>query len=346
MDLPSSDGVAPPSWRLEQGEAHLVVDAIGATIRSWVVPVPGEAPREIVLGFASEEAYTENPVFMGCAIGPYANRIAGAQVTVGDSDGQVATWAFERNDGRHHLHGGEAGFHRARWQGTQPAPELLLLRYQHPDGWGGYPGPIDVTLSIALTDAGTVTLTWQGISPQRTLFNPTQHTYFNLDGDSPHPSILGHRLQLHTAAVHLPDETLIPHVDPTPLEDSIFATFGVGCTLSEFYRAHPASRLDHHFAGRPQRGSLRPLASLSSSDGKVHVDVDADTHGIQVFGGHWGARSFVGRTSDQYLRDRAGICLETQDLPSGMQHDASSDSWLQAHAPKTTTTRYSIRTNG
>ena len=345
MELPSSDAAAPPSWQLEQGEARLVVDAFGATIRSWVVPVPGEAPRDIVLGFASDEAYRDNPVFMGCAVGPYANRIAGARLSVAGADGGMVRWTFERNDGPHHLHGGKAGFHRARWRGTQSTPNQLLLRYEHPDGWGGYPGPIDVSLRVVLAATGSVTLTWQGVSPQRTLFNPTQHTYFNLDGDSPHPSILNHRLQLHTAAVHLPGDTLIPSVDPTPLEDSIFSAFGAGCTLSAFYHANPTSRLDHHFAGSPGRGNPRPLASLSSSDGKVHLDVDADTQGLQVFGGHWGALSFAGRATNQHLTDRAGICLETQDLPSGMQHDPSSDSWLHAHRPKITTTRYTIRTN-
>ena len=76
----------------------------GATIAGLFVPDRDGRAANVVLSFPDVEGYKEHR-HVCCAIGRYANRIAGAQF---DLDGK--TYTLPANDGVNTLHGGPDGF--------------------------------------------------------------------------------------------------------------------------------------------------------------------------------------------------------------------------------------------
>ena len=51
-----------------------------------------------------------------------------------------------------------------------------------PDGDQGYPGNADITVFYTLTDDNELQLVYEGKADKDTIFNLTNHSYFNLDG--------------------------------------------------------------------------------------------------------------------------------------------------------------------
>ena len=67
------------------------ISAIGATVCS--IKLDGQ---ELTLGYADESAYLQDPFYLGCTVGPYANRIRNASFWLEQQ--QVYLTA---NDGEH-----------------------------------------------------------------------------------------------------------------------------------------------------------------------------------------------------------------------------------------------------
>src|SRR5262245_26080818 len=83
----------------------------------------------IVPGFSEEAAYLNNPDFLGCTVGRYANRIANGRFSLDGVEYQLPI-----NNGPNHLHG---SFHKKVWEydGTR-------FKCVSPDGEDGYPGTV------------------------------------------------------------------------------------------------------------------------------------------------------------------------------------------------------------
>ena len=120
---------------LENGKGlRARVGTFGATLLSLHAPDRNGRPGPVVLGFDDPARYYGPHPYLGATVGRYANRIAGGRF---DLDGREIRLA--RNEGRHHLHGGETGFGRVEWLGTA-SPDSVRLVYASSDGEEGYPG--------------------------------------------------------------------------------------------------------------------------------------------------------------------------------------------------------------
>ncbi|MBL7728402.1 MAG: galactose mutarotase, partial [Dinghuibacter sp.] len=155
----------------------------GAIIGSLLVRDQNGMFRDVVLGFNTINEYNgmeyrEAYPYFGAIIGRYANRIKNGRFTL---EGQ--TYQLPKNLGNDTLHGGQQGFDSKTWtvveQGTAPEP-YIVLRYVSPNGEEGFPGNVQVTVTYTLNKNG---LTWQleAETDATTIFNPAQHSYFNLD---------------------------------------------------------------------------------------------------------------------------------------------------------------------
>ena len=74
-------------------------------------------PRDLVLSLPDLDSYVGDHAFIGCIIGRYANRIAGASFEL---DGKRCH--LTANDGANHLHGGRVGFGKRTWKVLDFAP--------------------------------------------------------------------------------------------------------------------------------------------------------------------------------------------------------------------------------
>ena len=99
-----------------------------------------------------EDYYEENPYF-GATIGRFGNRIGGSSFTINGE-----TYHVEANEKTNSLHGGFTGnFDRKIWNAEIVGNRLKLSHFS-PDGEGGYPGNMQVTVWFTLTDSNEIAI--------------------------------------------------------------------------------------------------------------------------------------------------------------------------------------------
>lgn len=139
----------------------------------WVKDNTGEL-RDVALGYSTLEDYELGGVF-GAFIGRYANRIEKSRFTL---DGK--TYELEPNNGPNHLHG---TFAKKVYKGSI-VDGGLVLRAVSPDGEDGFPGNLELTVRYTLTDENALVLDYTATTDAPTIINLTNHSYFNLEGQS------------------------------------------------------------------------------------------------------------------------------------------------------------------
>lgn len=297
------DPSKPPQFRLESPCLIVEISSVGAAMLSMQMKREGQAPLEILRGPSLAERLT-NPPYHGAAIGRVANRIGGAAF-----EGHV----LEANEGKNHLHGGSEGFHAQVWDAHIEA-DSLCLRLQSPDGHMGYPGKLDVSLRYTFTDAATLRLDFEGCCDQDSLFNPTNHNFYNLDPDA--KTIHGHDLQVKSKGYTPSGPDLLPTGEvqsfPHPIDDACL----IDSLLVPGPGLLPGGGLDHNFLiDQAQEG---PVAVLSHPRSQLRLLVHSDLPALQIYSCQdpYPGQDFAGRPMEAFY----ALCLEPQFCPDAIHH--------------------------
>lgn len=314
---------------------HLSVTDLGARIVSL------GRDKELVLGFDSAEEYLEKDAFIGASIGRIAGRIENGRFTLEGKDYQVA---IDPETG-HSLHGGKIGFETKKWtyvieNGDEEAS--VVFSTVSPDGEHGFPGTLKVEVRHTLTHDNIWRVTTTGISDQTTLFNPTNHVYFNLTGDVTQ-AIDEHKLWLNSDSF----ASLRPDTIPT---GKLATTAGTPFDFqtekplaevftSDFEQKNQCDGLDHPFFLKEKDLNI-PAAKLTSPDGNVELTVSTDSSSVVIFTANFGEDGPV--IHGQQLAHHGGITFETQVAPGAEQFPEFGSIKLPANEPFVTTTDYKI----
>ena len=265
------------------------------------------------------------PGFGGSLIGRYANRISGGRFTI---DGVAyATPTNIAPEGMPALlHGGAAGFHDRLWsarpfQGADGS-DALELSYTSPDGEGGFPGTLSVTVVYTFTKTNVWRIEWTATTDKATPVNFTHHVYFNLSGERRAP-IDDNRLTLAAPAITPTGagQCTTGEIRPVAGTDFDFTSPAViGSRMGGLY--------DHNFVLASQTGALAFAAKVEDpASGRV-VETWTTEPGIQFYAGgalHDGLK-------DQFERPLfpfAGFALETQRHPDSVNHPNFPESVLR-----------------
>lgn len=282
---------------------------IGATWWSLQVPVPGEPqPREVLLGGAAPALHLDNRAYLGATVGRVANRIAGAAI---ERDGR--RWALQPQPGSpHQLHGGPDGYDRRRWQLRHHRSDSACWALHSPDGDQGFPGALDIEVTVTLCGDGVVEQQFQARCSAPTPVVLTNHAYFNLDGRP--GDVRGHRLQIDASHVAPVDDGLIPLGVLDPVDGGAFDFRSL-----RRIDAKAGGCYDHGLLLRPQaRPMQHPAAVLVSGDARLRMRLFSTMPSLQLYtGGHLaGAPARDGGL----LAAHAGVALEPQWLPDSVHH--------------------------
>jgi len=174
----------------------------GTIITELHVPDRQGRLGDVVLGFDRLETYLADTHYLGCTVGRVANRTAKGRFTL---DGK--TYKLAVNNGSNHLHGGLQGFDRALWHAVPQKGAAIQFTHTSPDGDEGYPGKLEVTVLMTLTDANELRIDYTATTDRATPINLTNHSYFNFLGGG---DILGHELMLAADHYTPVDDTSIP----------------------------------------------------------------------------------------------------------------------------------------
>lgn len=279
----------------------------GAVLHDLQVPSP-TGPRRVVLGFDRLEDYVAHSPYFGANVGRYANRIAGARFAL---DGRE--YLLERNEGRNTLHGGFASYGKRPWKlGAHDASSVTLTLHS-PDGDGGFPGNLDVTLTYRFVEPATLRLEMSAVSDAATIVNLAHHSYFNLDGSA---DIRDHELTLHADFYTPVDAELIP-------TGEIRAVAGTPYDFRAPRRIrHGSQTYDTNFVLSRMRDPATEqahAATLRASTGDLAMEVHTTEPGVQFYDGA-GIDCPVPGLGGVTYGAHAGLCLEAQVFPDSPNH--------------------------
>mgnify|MGYP002454166783 CR=1 FL=1 len=148
----------------------------GVNLVGILVPDVQGVTADVTLGFDSVDRYYKNYSFFGAVIGPCANRTAGAAYTLDGVD-----YRMDQNDGPNNLHTHiELGFHKRIWDAV-PGENSVTFSLEDEDGYLGFPGHKKVSVTYSLDEENALRLHYHASSDKRTIFNLTNHSYFNRD---------------------------------------------------------------------------------------------------------------------------------------------------------------------
>ncbi|MDR1796476.1 MAG: galactose mutarotase [Clostridiales Family XIII bacterium] len=314
------------------------VTNFGATITNILVPVEGRGAVDVVLGYDSPAGYADGTCYFGATIGRIANRICRGRLPIGGR-----AYQMDKNDGgAHALHGGASGYDKRVWDVEAVDEDTIALRLLSPDGDQGLPGNADVRVRISLTDNDEVRIDYEAVSDADTVFNLTNHSYFNLDGfDS---GGVGRHMLSIDAGYFLPtDAASIPTGELRAVEGTPF----------DFREAKPIGRdwdaddrqldlaggFDHCFALNWQRPAGAPAARAWSEKSKVALEVFTDLPGMQLYTGNY-LGDDPGTKGGFRPQWRGAFCLETQHFPDAPNHAGFPSAAYRAGEPFASTTIY------
>jgi aldose 1-epimerase len=289
------------------------IATFGGVLVNLVVPDRNGRGADIVLGNDNLAAY-EQGGFYGALIGRFANRIDHASFPL-----EGGTVNLEhRGNNLIVLHSGAAGLNRRVWQavphdGAQPSLTLSIL---DPDGAGGMPGNLTVTVTYTLTSDNALKIDYRATTDKPTVVNLTNHSYFNLAGQGSGP-LDNQLLQLYADAYTPSDDRLIPtgeiaSVKGTPVDFTAPKPVGDALT-SDFGEIIARRGLDMNFVVRGTPGALRPAARLTDPVSGRVMEVLTTQPGLQIFSNNRGAPG-PGKAGATYVSHDA-LTFETQHFP-------------------------------
>ncbi len=290
------------------------VTDLGAILVNLYVPDKDGRLDDVVLGFDDAAGYLNNGSFFGATIGPSANRIAGASFTI---DGK--TCQLDVNDGPNNLHSHmDNGYHKQLWD-AQAGENSVTFTIADTDGNMGFPGNKVLKVTYTLDEENGLTLHYHGTSDKKTILNPTNHTYFNLNGHKA-GNIEGHELQLMASHYTPVVEGAIPTGEIAAVAGTVM-DFTQPKTVGKEIRAEFEQLLltqgyDHNWVVDGWDGQLRKIAVLTAPESGRRMTTYSTLPGVQFYAGN--CISPQAGKDGAFYEKRSGMCLETQYYPDSI----------------------------
>lgn len=281
----------------------------GATLEKLEIPTGNNKWENIIMSLATPKDYAKERNFLGGTVGRVAGRIKDGKWQHGNQITQ-----FKLNDGQNSLHGGgEVGFDNKPWDfkvtSDKDTASVQLILFD-PDGENNYPGNMKIIATYQLDNDNNLNYNITAFTDKTTLFNPTNHTFFRLDG--PQSNVEDLNLQLN-ADYYVPvDDATMPITGMAKVADTVFdfrKPKRLGAIINSTAEPQIKNRngLDHPFI----LNGYEPAAVLSSTKTNRKLIMSTDAQAVVVFSAntfnHQGAAKNIGRHD--------GITLEAQAAP-------------------------------
>ena len=271
IELSEFDGYG--LYTLSSGRLEVSVTELGATVTKLRF-----AGRTLSLGYGTAAEYLAGRAYLGAIVGRFANRIGGGAFELNGK-----RYELTKNEGANTLHGADA-FNTRRWR-SEIDGDCVRFTLFSPDGDEGFPGDLSARVSYSLVGE-TLRIDFEGEAAADTVYAPTSHMYFNLDGSR---DVRGHTLEMNASGVLEVDAALIPTGRVLPAEGD--CDFSAPRTIGQNY--------DHCFTF-----DASPLCRLSA--GGLRLSVTTDYPAVQFYTG-----AFLG---DEIGANR-GLALEPECYP-------------------------------
>lgn len=319
----------------------------GATLMSFYIK---SLDVDIALGFDDPEMYlAKGNASMGKSVGRCANRIGNARFDLNGKEYKLLA-----NNGPNCLHGGEVRFGDREWTVKERSINKVIFAYDSKDMESGFPGNLHVEAIYELNDNELV-LTYTGLSDADTIFNMTNHAYFNLNKVK--TDILTHELKIPAERINLNDENgmamdKVIDVKGTPFDFRNFKMIGDavsanGVVLNQYCRGIldnivPTDGSDKRLVDNLDTNYLyensveKTLCVLKNDI--LQLEIKSDLPGVQVYTGK--SLDIEGR--DGHYGMYAGVAMEPQFCPNAINYSDFMKPILKANEKVAHIIRYAV----
>ena len=192
-------------------------------------------------------------------------------------------YCLTENEPGRTLHGGTDTANEQYWEtSVEQENNQVTFGITLKDGFDGFPGDVRVLATYRLSDENELFVEYRAESDKDTIFNPTNHVYFNLTGDF-QQSVWEHQIRI-AANRYVPlgeDNLLIgvlEEVIETPFDFRDFASFSQG-----FNSQHTQNLL---VKGYDHPWILEDVATpveVLSPDGKIKLSVVTNQPSVVIY---------------------------------------------------------------
>lgn len=270
---------------------------------------------DVVLGRETLSEYLDNPEYFGAVVGRNVGSIPGGRYEI---EGKVYELTKDKNG--NNGHGGIEGFDRKLWEaslkdGEEPS---VTFTYISADGEEGFPGKLRVDITYTLKKNNALHIEYRAEADKTTIFNPTNHSYFNLNG---HDSgrIDGHIMKLES-------DFFIPNA--TGVRGQVFSVSGTPLDFTKEDKLHKALTSEHSeivkckgidHAFRVNGKGFRRVGSLKGDISGITMEIYSDRNGVGIYTGAYTRVGLEGKNGAKYAPAHA-ICFETQAFNMGTSY--------------------------
>jgi aldose 1-epimerase len=297
----------------------------GARLHQLFMPNQKNRWENILLSYDSYQDVLNDQSFFGATVGPVAGRIR---------NGHWQNGTLEQNHGPHHIHGGSNGWSFQFWK-VVPFEEndIIGVTFHLNDTFSGYPGPINATITYQLQD-NNLRMTSSGISAKETLFNPTNHAYFNLSGNGK-TDILSHSLSLNCQGMLELDDEKLPTGRILPISE-LPINFNQLTTIERILQQYP-NGLDDVF--RLSHSNLKhPQLSLQEPTSGREMTIATTNQSVVLFSTTGFEAPF--HINGQSMHSNYGLAIEPQECPDLVHFPQWGSILLSAEQQQTYQTIY------
>jgi aldose 1-epimerase len=358
----------------------------GGIVQDIWVPDRNGNGADVVLGFKTLQDYVKfasPPVtanggpYFGEIIGRYGNRIAKGTFTLNQPGVGPVKYTLPINNGVNSLHGGLVGFGNHIWadkpvvRNGAVGVQLTLVSPNGdasgaagspgcPNGCTGYPAQIKVVVTYTLNNANQLVIhynTTNQSSNLNTVINLTNHSYFNLAGESSFPgSAYGQLITINANKYTPTDTTQIP----LGYEASVFGTpfnftrpFPMGSRIQDvsanfnspgYNQLLIAQGYDHNWVlnAGPHGPLGLDLAARAYDPGSGRgLAVWTDQPGVQFYTSNFLNGTLTGISGHTY-RQGAAYTFETQHFPNSPNQPNFPSTELKAGQTTNSTTIFAF----
>lgn len=256
--------------------------------------------KNIVLGYEDIEKYRENPAYLGAVIGRTAGRIKDGLLKLDDTEYQL-----DKNNNGNTLHGGKNSISHRFWN-VQNIENGLCFSIKSSNLDNGYPANIEIKVSYILNN-NELLIKYFATTDSLTYLNLTNHSYFNLSGDSDN-TIYQDILKIDSNYLIGINENSIP-CETINLDSNIF-DFREDKKLKEFFKADNEQKtianngIDHPYVFNKEIGKLE-IKNLESG---IKMSVETNNPAVVIYTANY--------LQDIGFKKHSAICFETQEVPN------------------------------
>lgn len=257
--------------------------------------------RNLVLGYENIYDYIKDPNYFGATVGFNANRIKDAKFNL-----ENKTYELDKNDGNNNNHSGKFGLDKKIWDADIKEDRIEFnIKEKEPF--------IYKAKVIYELEDKDLKITIQAKGEETSLFNFTNHTYFNLE-ENYEEGIYNHKLKLYSNKITPTDNELIPTEEILNVDSTIY-NFNKEKLLGEMIENNLksfGSNKGYDINYIMEKASYQKLGEVSVKD--LSLSVYSDSPAFQLYTGN-----FIKINNED--RPYLGLCIEAQNVPNSINSD-------------------------